>query len=167
MSDDMFFTGEHDYSSTGIEFIAYIGQDRIVNRITREALQDFFRSPSRPESYSATYECHREEIVRLARFRIEQQERNEWGGADITSEYLREIQYEAPDGCRSSKFDPSLGFRGVAERIGSIMCPLHFRHTSVDGVTDDLVTYRGCCVGVLDTVEQYLSGTRPANTRRP
>jgi hypothetical protein len=158
MTDDLVFNGEIPYSD-GIKFIAYLGEHWIVNRVTRDALQDFFRSEPTPVSYLATFACYRQHIVRLARCRIVQQETNEWGGADITSEYLQEIEYQPPEACRTVGFDASLGFQEVADRVGLFICSLHHRKASVDAVSEDRVTYRGCCLSVLDTVENYLAGT--------
>jgi hypothetical protein len=158
MNDDLQFSGALAYSD-GVKFIAYRGDAWIVNRITRLALQDFFKSERTPAGLLATFACHRERIVRLARFRIEQKETNEWGGADITSEYLHEIQYEPPDARRTSSFPASHDIHEVADRIELLMCPRHYRHASVDAVSADSVTYRGCCPGILDDVENYMTGT--------
>jgi hypothetical protein len=158
MHDDLEFSGELTYSD-GIKFIAYRGDAWIVNRITRLALQDFFKAERTPAGWMATFTCHKERIVRLARFRIEQQETNEWGGADITSDYLHEIQYESPDACRTSSFHSSHDIQEIAERIILLICPRHYRHASVDAASEGRVTYRGCCLNLLDDIENYVTGT--------
>jgi hypothetical protein len=158
MTGELVFSGEIPYSN-GIKFIAYLGDRWIVNRITRDALQNFFWSGTTPDDYLWTFACYRHHVVRLARSRIQQRDTNEWGGADITSEYLQKIQYQTPEVCRTSRFDASLGLQGVADRVGLFTCSLHHRKAAVAVVSEDRITVRGCCFNVLDTVESYLART--------
>ena len=91
----MNFTSEHqwDIERGCVQFVGYDGDRRVVNRISEEALEDYF-GHNRPAHLSVeAYRHNRDEIHRLAELAITEGQVGNDGGASISSTWLQAKNY--------------------------------------------------------------------------